>query len=58
MQTQYALKQAGLTLPVTKLFQQHITTLLAEQSQQTSVRQWLLISVIRTTVQNPGISSG
>lgn len=38
MQTQYALKQAGLTLPVTKLFQQHIVTLLAEQSQQTSVR--------------------
>lgn len=38
MQTQYALKQAGLTLPVTKLFQQHIATLLAEQSQQTSVR--------------------
>lgn len=29
MQTQYALKQAGLTLPVTKEFQQHITTLLA-----------------------------
>lgn len=29
MQTQYALKQAGLTLPVTKLFQQHIVTLLA-----------------------------
>lgn len=25
MQTQYALKQAGLTLPVTKEFQQHIT---------------------------------
>ncbi|EGE1310825.1 DUF2787 domain-containing protein, partial [Escherichia coli] len=24
MQTQYVLKQAGLTLPVTKLFQQHI----------------------------------
>ena len=38
MQTQYALKQAGLTLPVTKEFQQHIATLLAEQSQQTSVR--------------------
>uniref|UniRef100_UPI001E3F12B7 DUF2787 family protein n=1 Tax=Escherichia coli TaxID=562 RepID=UPI001E3F12B7 len=38
MQTQYVLKQAGLTLPVTKLFQQHIVTLLAEQSQQTSVR--------------------
>jgi hypothetical protein len=38
MQTQYVLKQAGLTLPVTKLFQQHIATLLAEQSQQTSVR--------------------
>lgn len=31
MQTQYALKQAGLTLPVTKEFQQHITTLLANQ---------------------------
>ena len=29
MQTQYALKQTGLTLPVTKEFQQHITTLLA-----------------------------
>ena len=38
MQNQYVLKQAGLTLPVTKLFQQHIATLLAEQSQQTSVR--------------------
>ena len=38
MQTQYVLKQAGLSLPVTKLFQQHIVTLLAEQSQQTSVR--------------------
>lgn len=38
MQTQYVLKQAELTLPVTKLFQQHIVTLLAEQSQQTSVR--------------------
>ena len=38
MQTQYVLKQEGLTLPVTKLFQQHIATLLAEQSQQTSVR--------------------
>lgn len=31
MQTQYALKQAGLTLPVTKEFQQHITTLLANR---------------------------
>ncbi|WP_225390201.1 DUF2787 family protein, partial [Escherichia coli] len=31
MQTQYALKQARLTLPVTKEFQQHITTLLANQ---------------------------
>ncbi|ELX9426146.1 DUF2787 domain-containing protein [Escherichia coli] len=31
MQTQYALKQAGLNLPVTKEFQQHITTLLANQ---------------------------
>ncbi|WP_179309092.1 DUF2787 family protein [Escherichia coli] len=31
MQTQYALKQAGLTLPVTKEFQQYITTLLANQ---------------------------
>lgn len=38
MQTQYVLKQAGLMLPVTKLFQQHIATLLAEQSLQTSVR--------------------
>ncbi|CAK0732741.1 DUF2787 family protein [Escherichia coli] len=31
MQTQYALKQAGLILPVTKEFQQHITTLLTNQ---------------------------
>ena len=54
MQTQYALKQAGLTLPVTKEFQQHITTLLANQVlQKNKLRQWLLISVIRTTVQNP-----
>lgn len=46
MQTQYVLKQAGLTLPVTKLFKQHIATLLAEQSQQTSVRAVVIMSFI------------
>ena len=38
MQTQDVLKQAGLTLPVTKQFQQHIATLLSEHALKTKVR--------------------
>ncbi len=49
MQTQYALKQAGLTLPVTKEFQQHITTLLANQ-----VLQKITEAVV-INFRNPGL---
>ncbi|EKN3392640.1 DUF2787 domain-containing protein [Yersinia enterocolitica] len=38
MQTTYALKQAGLSLPVTKRFQHGIATILAEQVLQNTIR--------------------
>lgn len=38
MQTTYALKQAGLSLPVTKQFEQRIAEILTQQSLQTITR--------------------